>query len=68
LKKEVVKKTNDDEDEWGLDLDNNNAKPSSGFGGSRLLGRKNTKNEEKEDDLDNFLDDMEAKRGIETTK
>jgi hypothetical protein len=53
LRKEPMKK--EEEDEWALD-----SKPaaSSGFGGGgRLLGRK-PKNEDN-DDLDNFLDDLE---------
>ena len=53
----------DDEDEWGLDLDKN---PTKGGLGGRLLGRKPKK--ETEDDLDNFLDAFEAKRGIESSK
>jgi hypothetical protein len=32
-----------------------------------LLGRK-SKKEDSDDDLDGFLDNMEAKRGIESTK
>jgi hypothetical protein len=62
LKKEP-KKPEDDDDEWGLDLDSKPAQ-SSGFGG-RLLGRKPKK---EDDDLDDFLDDLEAKRGVESTK
>lgn len=57
LKKEAIKK--EEEDEWNLDEP---AQKTGGFGG-RLLGRK-PKKEEPDDDLDNFLDDLEAKRGI----
>jgi hypothetical protein len=55
----------DEEDEWGLDLDSKPTYGKSGFGG--LLGRK-PKKDDSDDDLDGFLDNMEAKRGIETTK
>ena len=51
----------EEEDEWNLDEP---AQKNAGFGG-RLLGRK-PKKEEPDDDLDNFLDDLEAKRGINT--
>lgn len=60
LKKGTPKKANED-DEWALD-----SKPTAGgTGGGRLLGRKPKK---EEDDLDSFLDVLEAKRGIESTK
>lgn len=61
LRKEAMK-PDEEADEWGLDLDSKPAK--SGLGG-RLLGRKPKKDE---DDLDNFLDVLEAKRGIESSK
>jgi len=61
LKKEQVKK--EEEDEWALDA---NPTSSGGFGG-RLLGRKNAPKKDDDDDLDNFLDDLEEKRGIEST-
>lgn len=61
--RKVAKKPEDDLDEWGLDLD---SKPTrSGVGGG-LLGRKPKRADE--DDLDNFLDVLEAKRGIESSK
>lgn len=63
LRKEP-KKPADDDDEWGLDLD---SKPTKGSGFGGLLGRK-PKKEDSDDDLDGFLDNMEAKRGIESTK
>jgi hypothetical protein len=56
-----MNKKNED-DEWEL----GNSKPSQGGNGGRLLGRKPKKDDD--DDLDNFLDDIEAKRGIESTK
>ena len=36
------------------------------MGGSRLLGRKTKKDDD--DDIDDVLKDLEAKRGIQTTK
>ena len=51
-------KKDDDDDEWG-DLDKSGNKKS--FGG-RLLGRKLNKDDD--DDLDDILGDIEAKRGI----
>ena len=61
----MAKKPEDDDDEWGLDLD---SKPTlSGLGGrSSLLGRKPKKDDV--DDLDNVLDVLEAKRGLESSK
>ena len=53
LRKEKV-----EEDEWGLDTG-----PTKG---GRLLGRKSIGKDA--DDLDNMLDDLEAKRGMESTK
>jgi hypothetical protein len=53
LRKEKV-----EEDEWGLDTG-----PTKG---GRLLGRKSIGKDA--DDLDNMLDDIEAKRGIESSK
>ena len=64
LRKEPMKKPADDDDEWGLDLD---TKPTKGGFGGGLLGRK-PKKDDSDDDLDGFLDNMEAKRGIESTK
>ena len=64
LRKEPMKKPAEDEDEWGLDLD---SKPTKGGGFGGLLGRE-PKKEDSDDDLDGFLDNMEAKRGIESTK
>lgn len=54
-KEKPTKKEAEEEDEWGLDLDSKHQK--GGNFGSRLLGRKSLPKEE--DDLDNFLDDME---------
>ena len=56
-------KPEDDLDEWGLDLD---SKPAQSGLGGRLLGRKPKKDEV--DDLDNVLDVLEAKRGLESSK
>ena len=53
LRKEKV-----EEDEWGLDTG-----PTKG---GRLLGRKSIGKDA--DDLDNMLDDIEEKRGIESSK
>ena len=63
MRKEAKKP--DEDDEWGLDLDTKPTQNKAGFGG--LLGRK-SKKEDSDDDLDGFLDNMEAKRGIESTK
>ena len=59
LKKVPVTKQ-EEEDEWGL-----GPTTKTGFGG-RLLGRKPKKDDD--DELDNFLDDLEAKRGVENSK
>ena len=63
LRKEA-KKPAEEEDEWGLDLD---SKPTKGGGFGGLLGRK-PKKEDSDDDLDGLLDNIEDKRGIESTK
>ena len=59
-------KADEDDDEWGLNLEPSN----KSTGGGRLLGRKsNPKNDDDDDDfLDGVLDAIEQKRGLETTK
>ena len=62
--KKVAKKPEDDAEEWALDLD---SRPTRNSGGARLLGRKPVR-DDADDELDFALDQLEAKRGLASTK